>query len=88
MFKEETPQAMHRRAGYVRWSDIPSAAQEASEVLPVAALDCEMSYTTAGMSVTRVTLVDETGDVLFDEMIRCPEAVSYTHLTLPTSDLV
>lgn len=87
VFKEETPQAMHRRAGYVRWSDIPSAAQEASEVLPVAALDCEMSYTTAGMSVTRVTLVDETGDVLFDEMIRCPEGVSMIDLNTQFSGI-
>ena len=29
-----------------------------------------MSYTTAGMSVTRVTLIDEAGDVVLDELVR------------------
>ena len=46
-----------------------------------------MSYTTAGMSVTRVTLVDETGDVLFDEMIRCPEGVSMIDLNTQFSGI-
>lgn len=73
VFKEEAPAALHRRAGYVTLASLggPSPAP-----LDVAALDCEMSYTTAGMSVTRATLVDEAGDVVLDELVRLPPGVA------------
>lgn len=74
VFKEDDAHALHRRAGFVTFADL--GADHGDEVLGVAALDCEMSYTTAGMSVTRITLVDETGDVIFDELIRCPDGVA------------
>lgn len=86
VFKEEGAEALHKRSAYVTWSDIPGHAN-AQEVLPVAALDCEMSYTTAGISVTRITLVDETGDVVFDELIRCPDGVSMIDLNTQFSGI-
>nr|XP_019000061.1 uncharacterized protein I203_07218 [Kwoniella mangroviensis CBS 8507]OCF63522.1 hypothetical protein I203_07218 [Kwoniella mangroviensis CBS 8507] len=36
----------------------------------VVAMDCEMIYTTAGISLGRVTIVDENGEILLDEMVR------------------
>lgn len=38
--------------------------------LDIVAIDCEMVYTTAGMSVARVSVVDARGDVVFDELVR------------------
>lgn len=73
VFKEEQPREMHRRSAYVTWHDLE---HDTSELLDVAALDCEMSYSTAGLSVTRITLVDAMGDVVFDELIQCSDGVS------------
>jgi RNA exonuclease 1 len=39
-------------------------------VLPIVALDCELVYTTAGMSLARLTVVDDRGDVVLDEFVR------------------
>ncbi|WWD05426.1 hypothetical protein V865_003503 [Kwoniella europaea PYCC6329] len=36
----------------------------------VVAMDCEMIYTTAGISLGRVTIVDENGEILLDELVR------------------
>jgi len=74
VFKEEVPRSLHRRAGYRTLKQMNSGLAVAT--LEVVALDCEMSYTTAGLSVTRITLVDGSGDVVLDELIRCPEGVS------------
>lgn len=70
-FKEEEARALHAREGFVTWAQLQQETQvDPDMLLEVAAMDCEMCYTTAGMSVTRITLVDETGQVLFDELIR------------------
>lgn len=37
--------------------------------MPIAALDCEMVYTTAGLSIARLTLVDAEGKVILDEYL-------------------
>lgn len=67
VFKEDTARELHAREGFRTLADI---CGEGEPLLDVAALDCEMSYTTAGMSVTRVTLIDEAGDVVLDELVR------------------
>ncbi|KAK4322883.1 hypothetical protein Pmani_006398 [Petrolisthes manimaculis] len=36
----------------------------------VYALDCEMSYTTAGLELTRVTIIGENGEIVFDCMVK------------------
>jgi RNA exonuclease 1 len=38
-------------------------------------LDCEMVYTTAGMSIARVSVVDGSGKEVFDELIRLDDGV-------------
>jgi len=43
---------------------------KATSFLEVAAADCELSYTTSGMSLTRVTVLDERGGVVFDSLVR------------------
>lgn len=71
VFKEETEEALHKRAPYTTFAQLANEAGVEQSALEIAALDCEMSYTTAGLSVTRITLIDETGDVVLDELIRC-----------------
>ncbi|WVQ96989.1 hypothetical protein IAU59_004098 [Kwoniella sp. CBS 9459] len=41
----------------------------------VVAMDCEMIFTTAGVSLGRVTIVDEDGGVLLDELVRQNAAI-------------
>ena len=43
--------------------------------LDVVALDCEMIYTTGGMRVARVSVVDGSGKQILDELIRMDEGV-------------
>ncbi|KAF5387710.1 hypothetical protein D9615_000495 [Tricholomella constricta] len=47
----------------------------ARTALDVAALDCEMIYTTAGMRVARVSVVDGSGMEVFDELVRMDAGV-------------
>lgn len=39
------------------------------------AIDCEMIYTTAGMSVARVSGVDHRGEEMFDHLVRMTDGV-------------
>ncbi|PWN39689.1 ribonuclease H-like protein [Ceraceosorus guamensis] len=41
-----------------------------SRTQDVVALDAELIFTTAGMSIVRITLVDESGEVLVDQLIK------------------
>lgn len=43
---------------------------EGEALLEVAALDCELSFTAAGMSLTRLSVVDEEGKLVLDELVR------------------
>jgi len=44
-------------------------------VLDVAALDCEMIYTTGGFRVARVSIVDGSGKEVFDQLVRMDDGV-------------
>lgn len=43
--------------------------------LDICAIDCEMIYTTAGMSLARVSGVDHKGEEVFDHLVRMNEGV-------------
>lgn len=51
------------------------ASNTADTALDVVALDCEMIYTTGGMRVARVSVVDGGGIEIFDELIRMDDGV-------------
>lgn len=53
----------------------PPESSQPSTALEVAAMDCEMVYTTAGMRVARVSVVDGTGKEVFDELVRMDDGV-------------
>jgi len=46
-----------------------------SSALEVAALDCEMVYTTGGFRIARVSVVDVSGKEVFDELIKMDDSV-------------
>ena len=57
----------------------------ASSSLDIAALDCEMIYTTGGFRVARVSVVDASGESVFDEFIKMDDGVKVVcvHIPLP-----
>ncbi|THH19866.1 hypothetical protein EW146_g1402 [Bondarzewia mesenterica] len=46
-----------------------------STALEIAALDCEMIYTTGGFRVARVSVVDGNGKMVFDEIVKMDDGV-------------
>lgn len=46
-----------------------------SSALDIAALDCEMIYTTGGFRIARVSIVDASGKEVFDELIKMDDGV-------------
>lgn len=68
VFKETDPLDLHQRAAFVSTADLPAPA--APTRLDVVGLDCEMLYTTGGLTLARITVVDEDGKALFDELVR------------------
>jgi RNA exonuclease 1 len=70
---------LHARHPYSLSSDLgnsghPSLRQSASPPLSgeldIAALDCEMIYTTAGMSLARVSVIDGAGKSVYDKLVK------------------
>ncbi|CAK5275619.1 unnamed protein product [Mycena citricolor] len=71
VFYESDPELLHARHAFSYLKPPPSA----QTVLDVAALDCEMVYTTGGMRVARVSVIDGSGAEVFDELVRMDPGV-------------
>ncbi|KAJ7094675.1 Rexo1 protein [Mycena belliarum] len=71
VFYETKAEDLHARHAfsYLKYPPSPNT------VLDVAALDCEMIYTTGGMRVARVSVVDGAGNEVFDELVRMDDGV-------------
>lgn len=83
MFYETDSKALHARHRFSS-SSTPNAlepteasiGQEVAKTpLKVVAMDCEMIYTTAGMSVARVSIVNEVGDIVYDQLVKPDDGV-------------
>ncbi|KAG8920627.1 RNA exonuclease 3 [Tulasnella sp. 418] len=72
VFYTSDPQTLHSRYPFSPLSDLTS---NLPTHLKIAAMDCEMVYTTAGMSVARASVVNELGEVVFDEFVKMSEGV-------------
>ncbi|KAK1236481.1 RNA exonuclease 3 [Marasmius sp. AFHP31] len=72
VFYESDPTILHKRHAF---SKLPSTTSGKSTSLDVAALDCEMIYTTGGMRIARVSVVDGGGTEVFDELVRMDDGV-------------
>jgi RNA exonuclease 1 len=69
VFYESDPCLLHARHSF---SESPAMT---SSALEVAALDCEMVYTTGGFRIARVSVVDASGKEVFDELIKMDDSV-------------
>lgn len=57
----------------------------ASSTLDIAALDCEMVYTTGGFRIARVSVVNASGVEVFDELIKMDDGVQVVCVVLSPS---
>ncbi|GAA5983432.1 hypothetical protein JCM10908_000284 [Rhodotorula pacifica] len=82
VFKDEDPSVLHSRVAFVPTSTLRSSASTTSlaPAVDIVALDCELIYTSAGMSLARVTVLSGSGSVLLDEHVRPPVGVSILDL--------
>ncbi|KAG8899811.1 RNA exonuclease 3 [Tulasnella sp. 403] len=69
VFYETDAEALHYRYPFSVLSP-PETEDMQTEQKRIVAIDCEMIYTTAGMSVARVSVVDEMGSKVFDELVK------------------
>jgi len=74
VFYESKPEDLHRRHAFSHTrSTLP--AGEKDTALDIVALDCEMIYSTGGMRVARVSVVDSSGKEIYDELVRMDDGV-------------
>ena len=73
VFYESDPVDLHKRHTFTHTR--PPDTSQPGKTLEVAALDCEMIYTTGGMRVARVSVVDGDGKDVFDEYVKMDEGV-------------
>jgi len=74
VFRETSAEDLHARHAFTPTA--PFDTEKGREkMIDVVALDCEMIYTTQGMSCARVTVVDGRGDEVLDELVRLDEGV-------------
>jgi RNA exonuclease 1 len=86
VFYESKPEDLHSRHpfSHSRKVSSPESSEKDDGLTPsdtaleVASLDCEMVYTTGGMRVARVSVVDGSGAEVFDELVRMDEGVEVT----------
>ncbi|KIL68064.1 hypothetical protein M378DRAFT_100578 [Amanita muscaria Koide BX008] len=71
VFYESKAEELHSRYPFSFLKDPASA----SAALDVACIDCEMIYTTGGLQVARVSLVDGSGSQVFDQLVRLNDGV-------------
>ncbi|KAG8948087.1 RNA exonuclease 3 [Tulasnella sp. 424] len=72
VFYETDPATLHKRHAF---SPTEGPLEEGKQPLSIVAIDCEMIYTTAGMSVARVSVVNAAGEAVFDELIKSTPGV-------------
>ncbi|GAA5961196.1 hypothetical protein JCM3765_001261 [Sporobolomyces pararoseus] len=89
VFKEEDPIDLHSRVGFVSSSSLSSPSSTTkSEVQDLVALDCELFYTTAGLSLARLTVVSAEGDLLYDTHVLPPLSATIVDLNTRYSGIV
>ncbi|KAF9584020.1 RNA exonuclease 3 [Lunasporangiospora selenospora] len=67
VYKEDGLQLLHSRTRFI---ETPSKTLSGKEPHPVVAMDCEMGYTTGGFELIRISVVDENGKIIMDELVR------------------
>lgn len=77
VFYESDPLDLHLRQPFslTRPPKSGDGINSPDTALDVVALDCEMIYTTGGMRVARVSVVDGAGSEIFDQLVRMDDGV-------------
>lgn len=77
VFKEEDWKTLHRREAFLATETVLRSQSEAKdqEKHDILAFDCELIFTTAGMSLARITVLDESGKVVLDRFVRPKSAI-------------
>ncbi|KAI0347258.1 ribonuclease H-like protein [Trametopsis cervina] len=75
VFYEREPELLHRRHAFSHTRPASDVKLAEDTALDIVALDCEMIYSTGGMRVARVSVVDGTGKEVFDELVRMDDGV-------------
>lgn len=77
VFYESDPKELHARHAFspTRPASIDGDDDSSDTALDVVALDCEMIYSTGGMRVARVSVVDGGGREIFDEHVKMDDGV-------------
>ncbi|KAH8105875.1 Rexo1 protein [Cristinia sonorae] len=78
VFYESDPENLHRRHAFSHTR--PAASHGKDTALDIVALDCEMIYSTGGMRVARVSVVDSAGKEIYDEFVRMDDGVEVIDL--------
>ncbi|KAI9467018.1 hypothetical protein BJY52DRAFT_1235906 [Lactarius psammicola] len=69
VFYESDPAQLHARHPFTESQPMTLSTLE------IAALDCEMVYTTGGFRIARVSVVNASGETVFDELIKMDDGV-------------
>ncbi|EJD01091.1 uncharacterized protein FOMMEDRAFT_110616 [Fomitiporia mediterranea MF3/22] len=75
VFSESSPEELHARHAFSFTSPAIEDPDTLDTALEVVCLDCEMIYTTGGVRVARVSVVDGSGQEIFDELVKMDEDV-------------
>ncbi|PWN37906.1 uncharacterized protein FA14DRAFT_105444, partial [Meira miltonrushii] len=77
VFKEEDWKTLHRREAFLATETVLDSQTEASDQgkHDILAFDCELIFTTAGMSLARITVLEESGKVVLDRFVRPKSAI-------------
>ena len=74
VFYESEVEDLHRRHPF-SFTRSPNTDGSKDTALDVVCLDCEMIYTTGGSRVARVSVVDGSGQEIFDEFVQMDDGV-------------
>jgi RNA exonuclease 1 len=74
VFYESEASLLHERHSFAE--SLPSTPS----ALDIAALDCEMIYSTGGFRIARVSVVDVSGKEVFDEFVKMDDGVEVVYV--------
>lgn len=75
VFYESEHSDLHARHAFTPTRSTSGEDKDKDTALDIAALDCEMVYTTGGFRVARVSVVDGDGKEIFDQLVKMDEGV-------------
>ncbi|KAM0791273.1 hypothetical protein ACM66B_005749 [Microbotryomycetes sp. NB124-2] len=69
VFRDSDVDVLHSRLGFLPTSAFTSCSPSSQLALDLVALDCELVYTTSGMSLARVTVINSSFETILDEHV-------------------